>query len=193
MLKERRYNILLVSSSEKFNKNRINPLSSSIYADITISTDIAQARRLVLERKFDIVIVDSPIGSNKGFNFILSICDNSEFGILTIVKVEDYDEAYFRLHDFGVYVLSKPVDENLLTQSLRIICLTRDKINDIAKNNLSLKDKLDEIKLIAEAKMLIVKKLHITEEQAHKLIEQTAMNLRITKKMTAEMFIKKYS
>lgn len=193
MLKERRYNILLVSSSEKFNKNTINPLSLSIYADITISKDIEQARRLIVERKFDIVILDSPVGSNKGFNFILSICDNEEFGILTIVKMEDYDEAYFRLHDFGVYVLSKPVDENLLTQSLRIICLTRDKINDISNNNLSKKDKLDEIKLVAEAKMLIVKKLHITEEQAHKLIEQTSMNMRITKKMTALMFIKKYS
>lgn len=192
MLKEQRYKILLVSSSEKFN-NRINPLSNSIYLDITLSKDIEQARRLIIERKFDIIILDSPIGGNKGFNFILSVCDKDEFGILTIVNTSDYDEAYFRLHDFGVYVLSKPVDENLLVQSLRIICLTRDKINDIKNNNLSLINKLDEIKLVAEAKMLIVKKLHIDENQAHKLIEQTAMNLRITKKATAEMFIKKYS
>ena len=192
MLKEQRYKILLVSSSEKFN-NRINPLSNSIYLDITLSKDIEQARRLIVERKFDIIILDSPIGSNKGFNFILSICDSDEFGILTIVNTSDYDEAYFRLHDFGVYVLPKPVDEDLLVQSLRIICLTRDKINDIKNNNLSLINKLDEIKLVAEAKMLIVKKLHMDENQAHKLIEQTAMNLRITKKATAEMFIKKYS
>lgn len=192
MLKEQRYKILLVSSSEKFN-NRINPLSNSIYLDITLSKDIEQARRLIVERKFDIIILDSPIGGNKGFNFILSVCDKDEFGILTIVNTSDYDEAYFRLHDFGVYVLAKPVDEDLLVQSLRIICLTRDKINDIKNNNLSLINKLDEIKLVAEAKMLIVKKLHIDENQAHKLIEQTAMNLRITKKATAEMFIKKYS
>lgn len=191
MLKEQRYNILLVSSSEKFNK-RINPMSG-IYLDITLSKDIEQARRLIVERKFDIVILDSPVGSNKGFNFVLSVCDSDEYGILTIVNISDYDEAYFRLHDYGVYVLSKPVDEALLAQSLRIICLTRDKINEIKKNNLSPKDKLDEIKLVAEAKMLIVKKLHIDENQAHKLIEQTAMNLRITKKATAEMFIKKYS
>jgi len=191
MLKEQRYNILLVSSSEKFNK-RINPMSG-IYLDITLSKDIEQARRLIVERKFDIVILDSPVGSNKGFNFVLSVCDSDEYGILTVVNTSDYDEAYFRLHDYGVYVLSKPVDEALLAQSLRIICLTRDKINEIKKNNLSPKDKLDEIKLVAEAKMLIVKKLHIDENQAHKLIEQTAMNLRITKKATAEMFIKKYS
>ena len=192
MLKEQRYKNLLVSSSEKFN-NRINPLSNSIYLDITLSKDIEQARRLIVERKFDIIILDSPIGGNKGFNFILSVCDKDEFGILTIVNTSDYDEAYFRLHDFGVYVLAKPVDEDLLVQSLRIICLTRDKINDIKKNNLSLINKLDEIKIVAEAKMLIVKKLHMDENQAHKLIEQTAMNLRITKKATAEMFIKKYS
>ena len=191
MLKEQRYKILLVSSSEKFNK-RINPMSG-IYLDITLSKDIEQARRLIVERKFDIVILDSPVGSNKGFNFVLSVCDSDEYGILTVVNTSDYDEAYFRLHDYGVYVLSKPVDEALLAQSLRIICLTRDKINEIKKNNLSPKDKLDEIKLVAEAKMLIVKKLHIDENQAHKLIEQTAMNLRITKKATAEMFIKKYS
>ena len=49
------------------------------------------------------------------------------------------------------------------------------------------------MKLISEAKVLIVKNMHVDENEAHKLIEQNAMNLRITKKMSAEMFIKKYS
>ena len=193
MLKEHRYSVLLVSSSEQFNKNTINLLSSNVYVDLTISIDLEQARRLIVERKFDIVIVDSPVNNDKGFYFVLSICDKEEFQILVLSKQSDYDEAYFRLHDYGVFVLSKPIDEDLFVQTLRIICLTRDKISSVRKDSLSFKDKLDEIKLVSEAKMLIVKNMHVDENAAHKLIEQNAMNLRITKRMSAEMYIKKLS
>lgn len=193
MLKENRYSVLLVSSSEQFNKKTIDLLSSNIYVELTVSTNIEQARRLIVERKFDIVIVDSPVNNDKGFYFVLSICDKDEFGILVLAKQTDYDEAYFRLHDYGVFVLSKPIEEDLFVQTLRIISLTRDKISSVKQNNLSFKDKLDEIKLVSEAKVLIIKNMHIDENEAHKLIEQNAMNLRITKKMSAEMFIKKYS
>ena len=193
MLKEHRYSVLLVSSSEQFNKNTINLLSDNIYVDLTVSTNIEQARRLIAERKFDIVIVDSPVNNDKGFYFVLSFCMSDEFQILVLAKQSDYDEAYFRLHDYGVFVLSKPIEEDLFIQTLRIMSITRDKITSVKQNNLSFKDKLDEIKLISEAKVLIVKNMHIDENEAHKLIEQTAMNYRITKKMSAEMFIKKYS
>ena len=193
MLKEHRYSVLLVSSSEQFNKNTINLLSDNIYVDLTVSTNIEQARRLIAERKFDIVIVDSPVNNDKGFYFVLSFCMSDEFQILVLAKQSDYDEAYFRLHDYGVFVLSKPIEEDLFIQTLRIMSITRDKITSVKQNNLSFKDKLDEIKLISEAKVLIVKNMHIDENEAHKLIEQNAMNLRITKKMSAEMFIKKFS
>ena len=193
MLKEHRYNVLLVSSSEQFNKKTVDLLSSNIYVELTVSNDTEQAKRLIVERSFDIVIVDSPINNDKGFNFTLSICDKNEFGILIMVRQSDYDEAYFRLHDFGVFILSKPIEDELFVQTLRIISLTRDKISEASKNSLSYKDKLDEIKLISEAKVLIVKNMHVSENEAHKLIEQNAMNLRITKKMSAEMFIKKLS
>lgn len=193
MLKEHRYNVLLVSSSEQFNKRTINLLSDNIYVDLTVSVDLEQARRLIVERKFDIVIVDSPVNNDKAFYFVLSICDKDEFQILVLTKQTDYDEAYFRLHDYGVFVLSKPIEEDLFIQTLRIISITRDKISTVKKDSLSFKEKLDEIKLVSEAKVLIVKNLHISENEAHKLIEQTAMNFRITKKMSAEMFIKKYS
>lgn len=193
MLKEHRYSVLLVSSSEQFNKNTINLLSDNIYVDLTVSTNIEQAKRLIAERKFDIVIVDSPVNNDKGFYFVLSFCMSDEFQILVLAKQSDYDEAYFRLHDYGVFVLSKPIEEDLFIQTLRIMSITRDKITSVKQNNLSFKDKLDEIKLISEAKVLIVKNMHIDENEAHKLIEQNAMNLRITKKMSAEMFIKKLS
>ena len=193
MLKENRYNVLLVSSSEQFNKKTVDLLSSNIYVELTISTNIDQARRLIVERKFDIVIVDSPVNGDKGFYFALSLCDKDEFEILVLAKQTDYDEAYFRLHDFGVFVLSKPIEEDLFVQTLRILSITRDKITTVKQSNLSFKDKLDEIKIVSEAKVLIVKNMHVDENEAHKLIEQNAMNLRITKKMSAEMFIKKYS
>ena len=49
----------------------------------------------------------------------------------------------------------------------------------------NLERRLDEMKIVSKAKCAIVRKKDIEEEEAHKLIERTAMNRRISLKDAA--------
>jgi response regulator NasT len=55
-----------------------------------------------------------------------------------------------------------------------------------------MKEKLEEIKLVNNAKLLLINNKHISENEAHKYIEQRAMFIRKTKRYVAEEIINKY-
>ena len=58
--------------------------------------------------------------------------------------------------------------------------------------NVQLKSRLEEIKLIDRAKCVLMQCLAMSEPQAHKFIERQAMDLRISKKRVAEQVLNTY-
>lgn len=50
-----------------------------------------------------------------------------------------------------------------------------------------------ENRLVDQAKQLLILREHITENEAHRLIQKRAMNLRITKTECASEIIKRYN
>lgn len=56
----------------------------------------------------------------------------------------------------------------------------------------NLKKRIDERKILEQAKWILVEKLNMSEPQAFRLIQKRAMDLRITQALVAEEIIKKY-
>ena len=52
-------------------------------------------------------------------------------------------------------------------------------------------EKLEEIKIVNRAKIILVENLHLTEEEAHKFIEKSAMNERKSKVFIAKKIIER--
>lgn len=195
MLKESRYNVLIVSTNDKFNNAISKILLTSDFNIIEFASSSSQAKRLLIERNFDIVIVNSPIADENGINFSISILDRYNLGVLLLVDAHYYNEAFDKTHEFGILTLGKPVDRDLFMQSLRILCTTRekyDKIKSYSKSVSSLKEKMEQIRVVNEAKILLMKNLKIDEENAHKMIERKAMDNRIPKYMIANEIITRY-
>lgn len=195
MLKESRYNVLIVSTNDKFNNAISKILLTSDFNIIEFAFSSSQAKRLLIERNFDIVIVNSPIADENGINFSISILDRYNLGVLLLVDSHYYNEAFDKTHEFGILTLGKPVDRDLFMQSLRILCTTRekyDKIKSYSKSVSSLKEKMEQIKMVNEAKILLMKNLKIDEENAHKMIERKAMDNRVPKYMIANEIITRY-
>ena len=195
MLKESRYNVLIVSTNDKFNNAISKILLTSDFNIIEFAFSSSQAKRLLIERNFDIVIVNSPIADENGINFSISILDRYNLGVLLLVDSHYYNEAFDKTHEFGILTLGKPVDRDLFMQSLRILCTTRekyDKIKSYSKSISSLKEKMEQIKMVNEAKILLMKNLKIDEENAHKMIERKAMDNRVPKYMIANEIITRY-
>ncbi len=55
-----------------------------------------------------------------------------------------------------------------------------------------MKTKLEEIKIVNTAKMLLIEHKHISEDEAHKYIEHRAMNFRKSKVKVASEIIEEY-
>ena len=50
-------------------------------------------------------------------------------------------------------------------------------------------DKLEEVKLISQAKIILMEKKHISEKEAHRLIGKEAMDHSVSRKMVAKSII----
>lgn len=192
MRRENSYSVLLVSSNEKMNASLTSFMAREEYSPVEVSTSVSSARRLIDQRDFDIVIINTPLKDEVGINFAIELTDNSSCGVLLMVNSELFDEVNYKVQDLGVFTVSKPVNATIMSQTLKMLCSMRERLLRMEQKQKSFEEKMEEIKLVNRAKLLLVENLHLTEEQAHKFIEKNAMNERKSKVFVAGKIIEEY-
>ena len=129
---------MLASSAERFNSALPSLLPESLYFPITVATYVAGARRRLLENKYDIVIVNTPLTDDFGTRLALDVCESSGAGVLLLVKAEHYPDINARVSPFGVLAVSKPTTPQIITQSLTLLCATRERLRRMEENTASI-------------------------------------------------------
>ena len=189
---ERRYSVLLVSSSPKFNESMPALLPESRFYPVTAVSDVSSARRRLLENKYDIVIINTPLPDDFGTRLALYICENSGAGVLLLVKAEHYPDINGRVSQFGVLVLPKPTTSQAVSQSLQLLCGTRERLRRMEQKTASIEEKMEEIRIINRAKLLLMEQLKMTEKEAHRFIEKQAMDRCVTRITIAQSILSTY-
>ena len=124
------YSVLLVSSSARLNGSMLPLLAGSQYQQpIAVAATVAGARRALLERRFDLVLINTPMPDDFGTQLALDVCENTGSGVLLLVKAEHYPDINARVSDFGVLTVSKPTTAQIMTQSLRLLRSTREPVS----------------------------------------------------------------
>ena len=82
------YSVMVVSASEKFNDTILQLLGKENYDPIKIETDVCSANRTLLERSFDVVIINSPLPDDVGLHLATDLSVNSSSGVLFLAKAE---------------------------------------------------------------------------------------------------------
>lgn len=192
VFQERTYSVLLVSASEKFNTSVLQLLPSTDYWPVHTVNCVAQAQRRLLESAYDIVLVNAPLPDDFGMDLAIRTCANSPAGVLLLVKSAVYNEVYAKVVGHGVLTLAKPATVQMVAQSLRVLCATRERLRQMEEKRVSVEQKIEEIRLVNRAKWLLIECLSMTEADAHRYIERRAMDLRVSKREMAETIIKTY-
>lgn len=191
MIADRERQILIVSSSEKsedfFKRNLRKNLS------LEFSSSGTDARQKLSYKDYDAVIINAPLKDEYGTELAESIIKDSYAGVLMLVKADVFDDVSYAMEKIGVYCLSKPVSVQTFTQGLTVSLATGERLKGLIKKTESLKEKMEEIKLVGRAKLLLITKLAFTEEQAHRYIEKQAMDRCVKKSVVALDVIKTYS
>lgn len=191
-LREHVYSVLIVSNSERFNSSLINALPENKYSPIKVVSAMGFARRELLERGYDIVIINTPLPDDYGCRLAIDLSSDIGLGVMLFVKSENFAEVFDQVSEYGVLTVSKPANGQLVLQSMLLLCATRERLRRMEQKTASIEEKMEEIRLVNRAKWLLIDNLGISEAEAHKHIERNAMNRCVTKKQIAGEIIEQY-
>ncbi|MBR5113563.1 MAG: ANTAR domain-containing protein [Clostridia bacterium] len=190
-VEKRRYSVLVVSGKEQSAKFLSAMLLSFEYRQVDTVTGASEAKRKLLQTRYDIIIIDSPLPDELGCDFAADIAYESRAGIMLMVKGEIYERICAKVEDYGVLTVPKPITRQDFYTAVKLVTSTAARLLNDEKKIIKLQDKLEEIKLVNRAKFILMEKHRMTEQEAHRFIEKDAMDSRRSKAQVAKEIIDK--
>ncbi len=182
------HSVLLVSRDNKI-ISQISAFLVQPLFDLTTTSDFNEARRLVTERTFNIIIADS--GDGYDTDFAINVAD-SYSTILLLVPNEHFDEISYRVEGYGILTITKPFEPFYFYNMMKIAIAVQYRVQILSSQTIKLKVKMEEIKQVNRAKMLLMQQLKMSEAEAHHYLEKEAMNRGLKRITLAEEIIRMY-
>ena len=184
-------NILLICENKKSAEQIISVINDSEIANVTVCPDISQAQSMFCSNVFHCVVINSPDYTQNHIEFCKYVTGKTAVPIIALIKnISDYEK---KLRAASVFIIRKPFS----VQSFKDIILNCFSLNlrmiEYEKEESKLMAKLSDLKTISHAKCLLVEKMAISEENAHKFIEKRAMDMRISKAAVSKMIIEQFA
>lgn len=193
VFREQTYSVLVVSSAQKFNDILAQMLPGSDYYPVTFVGNVAAARREMVGRAYDFVIINAPLPDDFGTRFAIDADGKAGTIVLLLVRSEMYEEISAKVTPQGVFTLAKPIPAQTLQQALRWMASARERLRKLEKKASTVEEKMEEIRLVNRAKWILIEQLKMTETDAHHHIEKQAMDRCVSRREIAMGIIKTYS
>lgn len=186
------YHVLVVSMADTFRAALEPLLTSSRFASVQFLDSIQTAKRVVLERTYDFIIINVPLSGDFGIDFAIDMSNNQQTIVLLFVQHSLYEEIYDKVLPYGVFTLSKPATKQTVQHALDWMISVRERLRKLEKKSVSIQDKMEEIRLVNRAKWILITALSMTEPEAHRYIEKQSMNQCVSRRIIAEDIIQTY-
>ncbi len=183
--------VLIVSSAEKGEEFFRGALTAEFSVEIVKSG--AEARRILSDSERDVVVINCPLKDEYGTDLAEETVRDSFAGVVLLVKSEAWDSVSCAMEKIGVHCIAKPLSSLAFLGGVRLAAATSQRLKGFAKKTERLMDKMEEIKLVGRAKLILMQKLSFTEEEAHRYIEKQAMDRCVKRAVVARDVITTYS
>ena len=120
--------VLIVSASHKAEDYLRDILNGGSFAPIASAKSVSEAKRMQLEKQFDIVIINTPLPDDFGIDFAEQLCDDSSVGVLLFVKNELFEQVSCKVEDYGVLTFPRPGSRQSITQAIRLLVATHNRL-----------------------------------------------------------------
>ena len=186
------YSALLVSPVGKLSASLCALLSELGFSPVLTEQSAVGARQRVTEAGYDIVVINTPLPDEFGTRLALDLTEDSTSCVLLLVKEEHYSDIEARVSPYGVLTLPKPTSSAAVSQALALLRATRERLRRFEQKNATIEEKMQEIRLVNRAKWLLIENLKMTEAEAHRYLEKTAMDRCVSRREIAQSIIKTY-
>ena len=184
--------VLIVSNTSGTMAIIADFLRSESFRRIVTSQNGSEARRYITESDFDLIIIDAPLPDELGSDFAITASEKTSAGIILIVDCQQGLELSAEVEDYGVFTLPKPLSSEFFYQAAKLLAAARKRVRHLENENSRLQKKIDEIRIVDRAKLVLIQVLKMTEPQAQRYIEKQSLDLRQTRLATAENILRTY-
>lgn len=185
-------NILIVSNTNTTMGIIGDLLRSESFTRIVTTQNAAEARRYITETEFDLIIIDTPLPDEMGDELSRHASEVTNAGIILIVNSDNVYEVSAGVEEYGVFALPKPISSDFFYQAVKLLTASRKRVMRLENENIRLQKKIEEIRIVDRAKLILIQVLKMTEDQAQHYIEKQSMDLRQTRVVTAENVLRTY-
>lgn len=188
---KRKYHVLVAGANDKLGESIAALLPKNEYEPPVFAASVGEIRRLALESTMDLVVLNTPLKDEFGTRLALDLADYN-IAVLLMVQGDVFDQVCYKVEDYGVLTLAKPVSRQSFYTAVKLLTAMRAKMLRMEKKNQALQEKMQDIRTINRAKWLLITNLQMTEDEAHYHIEKKAMNSRLSRREAAEEIIRTY-
>jgi len=183
---------LIVSNKEKSTAYFTEILGAASIEHIVALKSCGEARRLLLERDFDLVIINAPLRDESGERLSRHIAIKGMAQVILVVASEYFDAVSAACENDGVLTISKPISRAVFWSVLKLARAAQSRLARVQAENSKLKQKIEDIRIIDRAKCILISYMNMSEQEAHRYIEKQAMDMRLSKRSIAEGILKTY-
>lgn len=136
----------------------------------------------------EVIVINAPLDGQDAQQLAARLAHESRAGVLILSQAPcpQAEEA-------GALHVPKPLSRALFLQAVRHAQCVARRLSNLGTENSQLRLKLDEVKHIDRAKLLLMQYLGMSEAQAHRYIEKQAMDLRISRAEVARSILINYA
>lgn len=160
--------------------------------EVSLAASGSEARRLLGEREYSLVVIAAPLPDEFGRELALYAAEATAAGVLLVVASPQAEEVAAGVEEYGVAVTPSPLNRQRVTQALQLLRAAGRRLARMQAENRKLLRRLEDMRVTDRAKCALIQYGGYTEEEAHHTIERRAMDRRISRRQAAQEILESY-
>jgi AmiR/NasT family two-component response regulator len=190
MPQQNRISVLLVSAAQRESAHLLAMLPPDRCHPVSLVGSAGEARRVMTESPYDLILIRPPLPDELALRLAEDLSRYPSVSILLLVGAEQYDQIAWQAEELGVMVLARPLEQRLFEQALGLVRATRSRLRQVELRADTLEQKMEDIRLVNRAKLLLMERRGMNEAEAHRYIEKRAMDTGRKRRDVAEELIR---
>lgn len=186
---------LITATDRKSAAKAIAAASHADGNDVVLALDCRHATESIAERSFSLCIVVCDGLGMQGVRLVKTLAargDGAVIAVLPLSAPAEEAKALEELRDEGVLLVPATATQAELRLAVSAAIAANRRIEKLLRERQSLLKKIDDIRIVDRAKLILMQNMGYTEAQAHKQIEKRAMNERLSRAEVAMNILKTY-
>ncbi len=180
---------ILVIAEKKEAYTFLKSALEQTYREILHAAGMSEAKTRIGSEKVCMVFIFTPLSTGNGVEEAKEFIDRRGIPSVIIAGNDIYPEIVYRTQGRQIFVLTYPAKKGLILQTANILCECQRQLKRVMAERDRLQEKLADMSVINRAKLCLIERRQLKEDEAHHYIEKLAMDKGLTKRKAAELVL----